>query len=157
MLRSNPCNHVVYLQSVGVSSTSYRYRRYKQSRQSSLKTETESTLRQAQDLATPARRVAVLMATFNGENYLIEQLESLAQQTWPRINVIVSDDRSTDRTQRQLARYASAWSKGSFEVTAGPGRGSGLDDPGFRLRCSHTRLFYPFCSFSCVLLIASWG
>lgn len=72
---------------------------------------------------SPVRRVAILLATFNGENYLVEQLESLARQTWPDINVVVSDDQSTDHTQRQLARYANSWSKGSFEITAGPCRG----------------------------------
>jgi glycosyltransferase involved in cell wall biosynthesis len=42
--------------------------------------------------------VDVLLATFNGEKYLAEFLESLSKQKSVHINLIVSDDGSTDRT-----------------------------------------------------------
>ncbi len=42
--------------------------------------------------------VSVAMATYNGEKYILEQLESLAVQTQLPIELVVTDDGSTDRT-----------------------------------------------------------
>jgi len=43
-------------------------------------------------------KVSVLLATFNGEKYLEEFLDSLANQVGVEVNLYVSDDGSTDRT-----------------------------------------------------------
>ena len=43
-------------------------------------------------------RVSVALATCNGEAFLAEQLESLAAQTLPPYEVVISDDASDDRT-----------------------------------------------------------
>jgi len=43
-------------------------------------------------------RVSIAMATFNGEKYLREQLDSLAAQTILPYELVVTDDGSTDRT-----------------------------------------------------------
>ncbi len=40
--------------------------------------------------------VSVAMATFNSEKHVIEQLESLARQTLMPVELIVTDDGSTD-------------------------------------------------------------
>jgi glycosyltransferase involved in cell wall biosynthesis len=45
-----------------------------------------------------AAPVSIVMATFNGQKYIADQLESLAAQTLRPIELIVSDDRSTDDT-----------------------------------------------------------
>ena len=42
--------------------------------------------------------VSVVMATYNGERYLREQLQSLLDQTQVPEEVIISDDGSQDRT-----------------------------------------------------------
>lgn len=42
--------------------------------------------------------VSIIVATYNGERYIGEQLESLLAQTYPAIEIIVSDDGSTDKT-----------------------------------------------------------
>jgi glycosyltransferase involved in cell wall biosynthesis len=42
--------------------------------------------------------VSIVMATFNGQKHIADQLESLAAQTLRPIELIVSDDRSTDDT-----------------------------------------------------------
>jgi glycosyltransferase involved in cell wall biosynthesis len=68
-------------------------------------------------------RLAVLMATYNGATFLDEQLRSVDQQTWPEIDIWVSDDGSKDRTASALGRWAAYWSKGSFNRLTGPGRG----------------------------------
>lgn len=63
------------------------------------------------------------MATRNGEPFLDQQLRSLAAQTYPRIDVHVSDDLSSDGTMRILSQWARRWTKGRFEVAAGPDLG----------------------------------
>jgi rhamnosyltransferase len=57
-------------------------------------------------------RVLVLLATFNGARHIEEQLRSLAAQRDVRIQVLMSDDGSNDRTvalsRQAAARYALA-------------------------------------------------
>lgn len=65
----------------------------------------------------------VLMGTYNGASFLAEQIASIHDQTLPQLDVIVSDDGSTDGTQALLAEAAAGWKKGQFEVISGPGQG----------------------------------
>lgn len=51
------------------------------------------------------KRVAVLMSTYNGENYLREQIDSLVQQEGVETSIFVRDDGSQDRTLEILASY----------------------------------------------------
>lgn len=67
--------------------------------------------------------VTVLLATYNGEQFLDEQMASLAEQTWPPIDLLVSDDGSTDGTLGILDRWAGSWRKGAFQVVSGPKQG----------------------------------
>lgn len=68
-------------------------------------------------------RVAVLMATYNGAAYLEEQLDSLESQSYPSIDVVVSDDGSVDATADILRLWKEKWRKGRFVVRHGPGKG----------------------------------
>jgi glycosyltransferase involved in cell wall biosynthesis len=52
------------------------------------------------------RRVSVALATFNGERFLAQQLESLAAQTLAPYELVVCDDRSTDATAAILSDFA---------------------------------------------------
>ncbi len=49
--------------------------------------------------------VAILLCTYNGENFLEEQIESFLSQTHKNIQIWVSDDGSTDKTLDILAKY----------------------------------------------------
>lgn len=49
--------------------------------------------------------IAVLMATYNGEDYLEEQLESLLSQTCQDFVIYISDDHSTDSTCKIIEDY----------------------------------------------------
>lgn len=51
--------------------------------------------------------ISVVLATYNGDNYIVEQLESLLKQTLPFKELIVCDDNSSDNTKEILAKYAS--------------------------------------------------
>ena len=49
--------------------------------------------------------VDVLLATYNGESYLEEFLNSLVSQLFVRVHLIIGDDCSTDKTVEILNRY----------------------------------------------------
>lgn len=51
-------------------------------------------------------RISVVVATHNGERHVLEQLESIAQQTRAPSEVIVSDDRSSDNTVDRVREFA---------------------------------------------------
>ena len=53
--------------------------------------------------------IAILLATYNGEEYLSEQLDSLYHQTFKEWIVYVHDDGSTDKTPSILKEYASKY------------------------------------------------
>jgi glycosyltransferase involved in cell wall biosynthesis len=50
--------------------------------------------------------VSVALATYQGEGFLREQLETIYAQSWPNIEVVASDDASHDGTVAILAEYA---------------------------------------------------
>ena len=50
--------------------------------------------------------IAILMATYNGEKYLGEQIDSLLAQTYKDWHLYIHDDGSTDNTQAILREYA---------------------------------------------------
>ena len=52
--------------------------------------------------------ICVLMATYNGEKYLVEQIESILCQKDVDVRLFVRDDGSTDRTLEILKRYEEA-------------------------------------------------
>lgn len=54
-------------------------------------------------------RVLVLMATYNGQAYLAEQIDSILCQEGVEVTLRVSDDCSTDSTFRILETYASEY------------------------------------------------
>lgn len=49
--------------------------------------------------------VTVLMSTYNGEKYLVEQLESVLGQKDVELSILVRDDGSTDNTKGILQQY----------------------------------------------------
>ncbi len=53
--------------------------------------------------------VSVVLTTYNGEPYLGEQLNSVLAQTYPNIEIIAVDDRSTDGTANILQEYANQY------------------------------------------------
>lgn len=56
-------------------------------------------------------RIAILLATYNGEKFLADQFESLLSQTYQDFTVFISDDGSTDRTVSIINSYAKKYPK----------------------------------------------
>src|SRR5947209_2937698 len=51
--------------------------------------------------------VSVVVATFNGERYILTQLRSIADQTVKPTEIIVADDGSEDRTVQVVEGFAA--------------------------------------------------
>ena len=52
-------------------------------------------------------KIDILMATYNGEKYIREQIDSILSQTYSNFNLIISDDASSDATVNILKEYAN--------------------------------------------------
>ena len=50
-------------------------------------------------------KVSVVMATYNGEKYIKEQLDSICNQTYQIDEIIICDDKSTDNTVELIENY----------------------------------------------------
>lgn len=51
------------------------------------------------------KKVSILMSTYNGENYIAEQLDSLINQKYKNIEIYIRDDGSTDKTKEIIKEY----------------------------------------------------
>jgi glycosyltransferase involved in cell wall biosynthesis len=85
------------------------------------------------------------MATFNGAQFLAEQLESIAAQTHQDWKMIVSDDGSTDKTLEILRRYESLWGSAKIEVRRGPSKGFAINFLSLACDKSIDADLYAFC------------
>lgn len=54
-------------------------------------------------------KVSVVMCTYNGEDFIREQLDSIVQQTYPIYELIIQDDGSTDKTVDIIQQYAQQY------------------------------------------------
>ena len=93
---------------------------------------------------TTAPRFAVLLATYNGAEYLPDQLASLARQTVDRIDIWVSDDGSADDTLKIVDDWRARWNKGTVTVVEGPRRGFAEN---FRSLLCHPEVEADFVAF----------
>ena len=54
-------------------------------------------------------QVEILMATYNGEKYIGEQIESILSQSYTNWNIRISDDCSKDKTAEIIKKYAEEY------------------------------------------------
>ena len=67
--------------------------------------------------------LAILMCTFNGENFLEEQLDSIENQDYKNWTLYVNDDGSKDATLDILKRYQKKWGNKKLIIRRGPQKG----------------------------------
>jgi glycosyltransferase involved in cell wall biosynthesis len=60
--------------------------------------------------------VSIIIATFNGEKYLLEQLQSIAKQTYKNVEIIICDDASEDSTISIIKAFAQNHSNVSYYI-----------------------------------------
>ena len=51
-------------------------------------------------------KISILLSTYNGAKYLAEQLDSLLEQSYTNIVIVIRDDGSTDATRELISLYA---------------------------------------------------
>ena len=83
----------------------------------------EAALGEDEEALGPVATTAVLLCSFNGDRYLDKQLESIARQHHPRVQVYVSDDGSNDQTLSILDRFRARWGEERLSIAQGPQRG----------------------------------
>lgn len=54
--------------------------------------------------------VSIALCTYNGEKYLVEQLDSLVNQDYPNLEIVAVDDCSNDNTVTILNQYSKKYS-----------------------------------------------
>src|SRR3954452_7649645 len=55
----------------------------------------------------PHPLISIIVCTYNGEKFLKEQIESIINQTYPNLQIIIADDASTDNTTKIISAYTS--------------------------------------------------
>jgi glycosyltransferase involved in cell wall biosynthesis len=68
-------------------------------------------------------RIAILMCTYNGEQFLEEQLDSIENQDYKNWTLYVNDDGSKDNTLNILKRYQKKWGNQKLIIRRGPKKG----------------------------------
>jgi glycosyltransferase involved in cell wall biosynthesis len=68
-------------------------------------------------------KVAILLCTYHGQHYLVDQLESFAAQTHTHWEIWASDDGSKDDTHAILEAYIAKWGKNRLSLHSGPAEG----------------------------------
>lgn len=55
------------------------------------------------------KKVAVIMSTYNGEKFVREQLDSIINQTYKNVEIVVRDDGSSDNTVAIIKEYSQKY------------------------------------------------
>ena len=68
-------------------------------------------------------QIAILMCTYNGEQFLSEQLDSIQNQDYKNWTLYVNDDGSKDKTLAILKTYQKKWGLKKLHIRRGPQKG----------------------------------
>ena len=88
--------------------------------------------------------ICILMTSFNGEKFILQQLESIFSQTFKNWQLIISDDGSTDKTKEIIFEYQKIWGE-KIQLRNGPQKG--FAENFLSLACDKNLIadFYAFC------------
>ena len=89
--------------------------------------------------------VAILMATRNGDRFLVQQLETIASQEAAELELWISDDGSADRTPRILERLGKSWERGKVHVQDGPRPGFAENFRSLIVSTASNADYFAFC------------
>lgn len=68
--------------------------------------------------------IAILMATYQGEAFITEQLNSIASQSFKNWTLWINDDGSTDQTCDHIRRFTQRYPAGKVNLLGGPQKGA---------------------------------
>ena len=61
-------------------------------------------------------KTSIILSTYNGEKYIVEQLDSLRQQTRPADEVLIRDDCSSDNTVQTVKDYIARYQLNNWSI-----------------------------------------
>ena len=88
-------------------------------------------------------KVSILMCTYNGEQYIREQLKSISAQTFNNWDIWISDDGSTDKTVNICKEYKKKETHKVY-LREGPRSGFAMNFMSILANCDNTSDFYAF-------------
>lgn len=89
--------------------------------------------------------VAILLSTFQGEDFLVEQLESIRAQTHEHWVIYASDDGSSDATRSILQRYIDMLGAEQLVLFDGPRQGFAANFLSLIRKSPNDAGFFAFC------------
>lgn len=95
------------------------------------------------DANSDTKKVQILMSTYNGEEYIREQLESILAQSYPDVDILIRDDGSSDDTFVILKEYEETHSN----IRAYQGENIGVNKSFFELlkKSNPEAVYIGFC------------
>lgn len=88
--------------------------------------------------------IAVLLCSYNGSEYIRQQIDSIINQSEPNWTVFVSDDGSTDGTLDILQSYRDKLGSKRFIIINGPGKGFAWNFLSLLEKCGDHFDYYAF-------------
>lgn len=89
-------------------------------------------------------RLTILMATYNGERFLKDQLDSFLCQTYADWDLWVSDDGSSDETKAIVKDFADVHRNHNVTIVDGPRRGFASNFLSLACRCTNQSSYFAF-------------
>lgn len=89
--------------------------------------------------------IAVLLCSYNGSEYIRQQIDSIINQTETDWTIFVSDDGSTDETHSILHSYQEKLGDKRFIIMNGPGKGFAWNFLSLLRKCGSHYDYYAFC------------
>ena len=92
--------------------------------------------------------VGILMATYNGEKYIADQIESIVEQTYKNWILIIHDDGSNDKTIDIVKEYKNKNHKNIILIEDGIRCGGAKENFSHLLKIAHDRYGFDYIMFS---------
>lgn len=91
------------------------------------------------------KSIQVLLSTYNGEEYIFEQLESLVNQDFKNIQILIRDDGSTDRTIALVNQFIAQTKLQNISIYTNPNIGVIKSFFNLLEHSSESSNYYAFC------------
>jgi glycosyltransferase involved in cell wall biosynthesis len=105
----------------------------------------QSSLLTGNDEQPVGPTVSILMCTFNGADFLKEQLNSITNQSYKNWSLHISDDGSTDETIQILEHFRSNSPQHTVTIYTGPKEGFAQNFISLAQRLNPATEYYAFC------------
>lgn len=89
--------------------------------------------------------MAILLCTYNGQQYLNTQMDSIAAQKFSHWRIWASDDGSQDDTLTILAEYRAKWPENRLTIARGPQNGFVANFLSLACNVNIQASYYAFC------------